>query len=445
MELDDPLGHGQAQPRALGTDDEAAPLLERVEDAVLVGMGDADAGVRHRDHQVTRLQPGGHGHRAAVVGELHRVAEEVEQDLAEPQLVSANRRQVIGELEGQGDAVLCRPLPNQRQGVLEGDRRVEGRQVQLHLAGLDLGEVEDVVEQREEVPAGVANVAEVVLLTVVEVAEHALQQDLGEADDRVQRGAQLVRHAREELGLVLTGDRQLAALAGQLLVQSRVGEGDGRLAGEGGEQVAHLLAERPGSAPADHEGADDVVVAAEWYGDQGSPAIGMEDLEVCVAVDGSEVRDLEGRLRRGAPAHPGLVGVNTGTPQLVEDGVTRAVGGPHPEQPSLPVVLHERAAVGLGQLHGVAHDGREDFFDVQRWTRRPCPPLRALRAGRPFARAPPIGARALSSAGRSGRPGPPGWRRFPTPRRSGRRTARPRFARPRGRRPRRRRSASGRP
>ena len=83
---------------------------------------------------------------------------------------------------------------------------------ELHAPGLDLGQVEDVVEQLEQVPAGVEDVAEVLLLPVVDVTEHALQQHLGEPDHGVERRAQLVRHAGEELGLVPAGHLQLAGL-----------------------------------------------------------------------------------------------------------------------------------------------------------------------------------------------------------------------------------------
>ena len=56
-----------------------------------------------------------------------------------------------------------------------------------------------------------ADVADVLLLALVEVAEHPLEQHLGEPDDGVQRRAQLVRHAGEELGLVLARDLELGA------------------------------------------------------------------------------------------------------------------------------------------------------------------------------------------------------------------------------------------
>ena len=86
------------------------------------------------------------------------------------------------------------------------------------------------------------DVAEVLVLAVVELAEHALQQHLREADHGVQRRAQLVRHAREELGLVLAGDLQLGGLGLELAEQLRVPHGERRLAREGLEELDGLVA-----------------------------------------------------------------------------------------------------------------------------------------------------------------------------------------------------------
>ena len=49
-------------------------------------------------------------------------------------------------------------------------------------------------------------------LPVVQLAEHPLGEHLGEADDRVQRGPQLVAHVGQELALVLADHLELATL-----------------------------------------------------------------------------------------------------------------------------------------------------------------------------------------------------------------------------------------
>ena len=66
----------------------------------------------------------------------------------------------------------------------------------------------------------------------------------GDADDRVQRRAQLVRHAGEELGFVAVRDFELAALGLDLLEQPHVLDRDHGLIGEGLEQFDLLGGER---------------------------------------------------------------------------------------------------------------------------------------------------------------------------------------------------------
>ncbi len=88
------------------------------------------------------------------------------------------------------------------------------------------------------------DVLQVVVLLLVELAEQALEQHLGEADDRVERRAQLVRHVREELGLVLVGGLELPALVLDFAEEPRVLDGDDRLVGESLQQGDVLVGER---------------------------------------------------------------------------------------------------------------------------------------------------------------------------------------------------------
>src|SRR6185436_842026 len=74
---------------------------------------------------------------------------------------------------------------------------------------LDLRQIEDVVDEREQVRAGRMNRAREVDLLGREVAVFVVRQELGQNEQRVERRAQLVRHVGEELGLVLRRQRQL--------------------------------------------------------------------------------------------------------------------------------------------------------------------------------------------------------------------------------------------
>ena len=81
-----------------------------------------------------------------------------------------------------------------------------------------------------------------------------LPQHLGDADDGVERRAQLVAHVGEELRLVLARICELAALVLDFVEQPHVLDRDHRLVGEGRDQLDLLVGERPHRAP--HQGND---------------------------------------------------------------------------------------------------------------------------------------------------------------------------------------------
>ena len=81
-----------------------------------------------------------------------------------------------------------------------------------HRARLDLGQVEDVVDQRQQVVARrVDRLGELDLLGR-QVAVGVLGELIGQDQQAVERRAQLVRHVGQELGLVLGGEGQLLGL-----------------------------------------------------------------------------------------------------------------------------------------------------------------------------------------------------------------------------------------
>ena len=95
-------------------------------------------------------------------------------------------------LELERDTPARRALAHHRERVFEQRLHVDGGEIELHPARLDLRQVEDLVDQFEQVPPGVADVTQVLVLTLVQLAEYSVEQDVGEADDGVQRGAQLM-------------------------------------------------------------------------------------------------------------------------------------------------------------------------------------------------------------------------------------------------------------
>src|SRR5258708_39048787 len=68
----------------------------------------------------------------------------------------------------------------------------------------------------------------------------AIDEQLRITEDRVQRGPQLVAHIGEELRFVLTGERQLLALVGDLAEEACILDRQYRLAGESLHQPPRL-------------------------------------------------------------------------------------------------------------------------------------------------------------------------------------------------------------
>jgi hypothetical protein len=87
-----------------------------------------------------------------------------------------------------------------RQAVLQQRGHRYRLKIKRHLARFHLGQVEDVVDQREQVLTAAEDVANVAALLQREFTEQAVAQHLREPDDGHQWRAQLVRHVGEKLG-----------------------------------------------------------------------------------------------------------------------------------------------------------------------------------------------------------------------------------------------------
>ena len=125
----------------------AVGLHERLEQPVALLVGEADAGVGDLDAQhavagILERQP----HRARL-GELDGVAQQVEQDLLQAQRIADHAVGHVGGDIGDEAQALGHGLRCQRLGrALD---QLDGRQLDLlevEAAGLDLGEVQDVVD-----------------------------------------------------------------------------------------------------------------------------------------------------------------------------------------------------------------------------------------------------------------------------------------------------------
>ena len=93
---------------------------------------------------------------------------------------------------------------------------------------------------------------------------------LGQADDSVEWGAQLVAHAGDELRLVLARQCELTALVLDLVEQPHVLDRDRGLVGEGATKLDLLVGERPHLQARQRKHADRAALAQHRHTEQGA-------------------------------------------------------------------------------------------------------------------------------------------------------------------------------
>src|SRR3984893_15502345 len=146
----------------------------------------------------------------AALRELIRIAHEIEQRLPQPHRVGMQRPDRPIAEDHELVAILRRQRLDCLDHALDERRKREIFELQLHPTGLDLGEVEDVVDQSEQMTTSTEHAVK--RLSILLCCLHILPQHLADADDCVERGAKLVAHVGEELRLVLAAFGQLATL-----------------------------------------------------------------------------------------------------------------------------------------------------------------------------------------------------------------------------------------
>ncbi len=205
--LDQPPGEGEPKARALLPDADLADLAELLEDQRLVRRRDPGSGVGDGHPHEAVVGDGLDRDRSAVRGELDRVRQEVVQDLADAATV---RDESIDGAEIRDRQVLPfgqRPESGDRFGHQAAE--VERRPIELETARLDLGQVENLVDQREEVQPARVDVLDPLIWHEPAVALARLRpHELGEPKDGRERRPELVTHVCDEVALGLARGNQ---------------------------------------------------------------------------------------------------------------------------------------------------------------------------------------------------------------------------------------------
>src|SRR5262249_23796368 len=149
-----------------------------------------------------------------------------------------------------GDAavlVLLRQLPRGADDVLKERGQVHRLRAKLELAGLDLGQIKHLVDEAEQMGTRTVDPAQRLQRLFRGEARRIADHHLGQPDDGVERGAQLVAHAGDELRLVLARHLELTALFLDFREQIGVLDGQHGLRREGPQQSTLCWGNSPGA------------------------------------------------------------------------------------------------------------------------------------------------------------------------------------------------------
>jgi hypothetical protein len=206
--------------------------------------------------------------------ELVGVAREVEQRLPKAGLVGVGGAEIGLAIDNDAIAVLCGHRLDGLGHVLDQRRQRKRLEMKLHAPCLDLRQVEDVIDQCEQVATRAKNAIE--RLDVLLQCLRILPQHLGDADDGIERGSQLMAHVGEELRFVLTRFGKLPALLLDLVEEPCILDRQDRLRAEGLQEIDRALGKFARLLAAHHQRADDPIGAEQWNGQQRAEA-GADD------------------------------------------------------------------------------------------------------------------------------------------------------------------------
>src|SRR5262249_21523054 len=342
-------------------------LSEVLEQFRLLFGGQADAGIRDgKLHPVAAVRHLAHAQGdLALLRELAGIAQEIEQNLLEPQGVRGERAHVFLGLDDEAVLVLLGELSRGADDLIDKPGQIDRLGIEFELAGFDLRKVEYLVYETQEVgPRGIHTAQRFQRLFGAE-ARRVGDHHLGQADDGVERGAQLVAHAGEELRLVLARQLQLAVLVLDFIEQAHILDGNHRLVGEGCEQLDLLVSEWRDLRLPQTYCAERHALAQQGYC-QHCPGtrqlLGFREIifPVCPAVWNLHYTALEQRATcRSSPpcadwgALPQLQGTGRG---IVGSGGTAAFA----------IVAENHAVLGTANADGILQQRPKDALEVER-------------------------------------------------------------------------------
>src|SRR5215467_6903192 len=144
--------------------------------------------------------------------ELACIAQEVEQNLLEPHGVRGERAYVLRRFDNKAVFVLLGELSRGADDFIDKPGQIDRLEIEFKLAGLDLREVENLVDEAKQVSTSAVHALQRLQRLFRAEARRVGDHHLGQSDDGIERRAQLVAHTGKELRLALARQFELAAL-----------------------------------------------------------------------------------------------------------------------------------------------------------------------------------------------------------------------------------------
>ena len=182
-------------------------LLKALEQPALLFQREAYAGIGDSDvkQQFLRmaLLDTNHNVYLAAVGELQRIVGIVDDDLAQTQRVTDQAPgNICRHVEHQFQAFGAGFFGNQGGDVVEYVLQIEFDPLDIEFSGFDLGEIQNIVDQPEQMLTGQLYLADVVPLAQGKLC---FQRQMTHADDGVHWRANLMAHVSQEVAFGLCG------------------------------------------------------------------------------------------------------------------------------------------------------------------------------------------------------------------------------------------------
>src|SRR5690349_5910942 len=180
---------GKSQSRSRVRHDGIVTALTETFEHLFVFLGcDADAGVPDPEGERTVMEKSDEGrHMSGGRRELDRIGKEVDENLSKRALIAADEWARTRCLDAENDAASLRLRVEHRDRIIDQPSKVDVDFSEHELTGLDLRQIENIVDERQQMTARPIDVPGIFGILIGYARTHRLGvDDLGKTQDGVQ-------------------------------------------------------------------------------------------------------------------------------------------------------------------------------------------------------------------------------------------------------------------